>query len=1530
MRRIFIATTLLLVGLLSLSATFLSVAQPSGSLDPEKSISQYLLDVWTTEEGLPQNSINSITQSHDGYLWLGTQEGLVRFDGTRLQVFNRRNNTLNNNNVVTLFDDQDGNLWIGTLGGGLTLYNSGRFTSYTSEDGLSSDYITAVLQDRTGSYWIGTSDAGITRLTNNQISYLSSTDGLGSNSISALHEDHEGNIWIGTLGGGLTRYQDGYLTTFTTQEGLSSPDVTSIIQDVEGTLWIGTRAGGLNAYSNRKFLAYTTKDGLPSNDILSVLVDDAGSIWIGTDHGGLSRLFDGKFTTFSTNDGLAYDIVRSLYQDREGNLWIGTDGGGLNRLRNGIFTSYTTNEGLAHNFTYAIFEDADGSLWIGTDAGVSRLSGDRFTTFTTRNGLSSNFILSVYGTRDGSLWFGTYGAGLNRYQNGRFSTYTIKDGLLSDEIYALFEDSEEVLWIGTRYGLSRYREGQFNTFTTEHGLSSHDITSIAEDNAGRIWAGTFDGGLNVIENDQVVQQYDTDDGLLSNFVLTVYADQEGDVWIGTRDGGLNRYRDGLFTSFTPENGLYDDNVFQLLEDQRGNLWMSCNVGLFRVSKQELNDFANGDKDTFVSIEYNQSDGLRSVEFNGGFQPAGWRSRDGRLWFPSNEGIVVIDPDSGSKNLEPPQIIVERVVADEQVVDLNGAIRLSPGTNKLEFNYVGLTFLAPEKVQYRYQLEGVDEDWVVAGTRREAYYTNLDPGHYTFKVVAGDSDGNWPRKAATVSFYLKSFFYQRPLFQLFGFLCLILLTFLIYRLRIRHLKAHRRELLELVDQNMSTLLEEKVKTEQALRETEKARQESERQKEIAQNARSVIEEQASQLRELDRIKTTFFNNISHEFRTPLTLLIGPLENALTGVYGPANEKMRKQLELMLRNARRLLRLINQLLDLSKLESGKLELNVREHNIVPLLEGVVLSFTAFAEKKNLLLNFTPSSEKVILNYDAASLEKVFFNLLSNAVKFTPAGGKILVSIKEPKAMFSGTHTTVEIRVKDTGIGIPTKELPHIFDRFHQVDGAISHSGEGTGIGLSLVQELVALHEGTIKVLSEPGKGSEFIVTFPKGLERMHPGDISEPWSKQQAPDISCGPMMEMAVFDDDESAEGDGYAGEAPHAPEYELERRTLLVVDDNADVRDYVSASLDATYHVITAKDGRDALEKVSQFLPDLIISDVMMPIMDGYTLCSKLKSHPRLKYIPIILLTARAAHEDRIQGFEAGADDYMPKPFSAREMSVRIKKLLATREQRYELEDLNEELTCENLELREESEQKSELLRIAAHDMKNPLNAIREFAQIIKKELGEDSEVFDPADIIHQSSDQMLHMVTSLLDSEAIEKGLITLNFKPVNINTLAAAIVRRNKHQAEKKGQQLILSISEERCLIEADKDRLFDALDNLVSNAIKYSPKNKAIRVNVRRNRSTIQFEVKDEGPGLTAEDRQNLFKKFQRLSAQPTGGESSSGLGLSIVKQIVELHNGKVWADSKSGEGSSFIIALPTLKGDSKPNPIEEKGQSTTVSL
>jgi PAS domain S-box-containing protein len=776
---------------------------PNFALDPHKTLTQYIHDVWQKGDGLPQLTINAIAQTRDGYIWVATQEGLARFDGVTFTVFDRKKiKEIKHNNIFALYEDKNGIIWIGTAGG-LNRLEEKKFTVYTTIDGLSNDFVRSIHEDRQGNLWIGT-DNGLSLFKNNKFTNYTTKNGLSSNSVISILEDRRGNLWIGT-NKGLNRFQDGKFTRFTTNNGLSDDNVRSIYEDSEENLWIGTFGGGINRFKDGEFTVYNTNAGLSNDFVLVVYGDKMGNLWIGTNE-GLNRFKDGKFTALTAKEGLSDNVVQSICEDREGNLWIGTYSGGLNRLKDGKFITYTTAEGLSADLAFPVYQDRQGSIWIGTyGGGLNRLHEGKFTSYTKKDGLANNNIRSICEDREGSLWISTYGSGIARFKDGKFTCFTTSEGLSENNVRVIYEDSRGRIWIGTYGGgLNRFANGKFIVYNTRNGLSDDFVMIIFEDKKKNLWIGTR-AGLNRF-NDGKFTTYTIKDGLSNNSVFALYEDREGCLWIGTYGGGLNRLKDRKFTSYTTNEGLFDDVVFRILEDGKGNLWMNCNKGIFSVNKKELNDFADGKINSITCISYNEDDGMKSSECSGGSYPAGWKTRDGKLWFPTVKGVTVIDPGNIKINMRPPPVIIEQVIVDGEPMEPGAGIKFPPGKKNFEFHYTGLSFIAPKKVKFKYKLTGYNQKWIDAETRRIAYYTSIPPGHYHFKVIACNNDGVWNETGAVFKFDLKPYFYQTWWFYFSCGLLLVLSGIGFYRLRVKQLKNREKELESLVNQRTLQLAE----------------------------------------------------------------------------------------------------------------------------------------------------------------------------------------------------------------------------------------------------------------------------------------------------------------------------------------------------------------------------------------------------------------------------------------------------------------------------------------------------------------------------------------------------------------------------------------------------------------------------------------------------------------------------------------------------------------------------------------------------
>lgn len=1012
--------------------------QPAIALDPQKAIGQYVLDAWTSADGLPQNSVIAIAQTLDGYLWLGTEGGgLVRFDGVSFTIFDRTNTPeIKNNIVLGLHADKDGSLWIGTLGGGVTRLKDGIFTSVTRNDGLTHDIVRAFFEDREGNLWIATDGGGLNRFRNGKFTSFTTKDGLSNNKVMVVYQDREGNLWIGTYRGGLNKFRDGKFTTFTTKDGLCDDSVWTILEDTQGNLWIGTEKG-LNKLKDGKFASFTKRDGLSSDIIKKVYEDTEGNLWIGTFGGGLNRFKDGKFTSFSVDDGLSNNIVRTIFEDREGSLWIGTDGGGLNRLRDGKFTYFSTRQALSNDLIRAIFEDKHGDLWIGTfGGGLNRIRNGQVTTFTTRQGLANDFVVSIFEDREGNLWVGSYGGGLNRFKDGKFTRFTTRHGLSNDYIFSIIEDKQGALWFSTSGpGLSRLRDGTFTSFVINDGLSN--VYKVHEDRQGSLWMGTS-FGLSVLKNGQLTS-FTKNDGLADNNVRSIYEDNEGSLWIAG-DGGLNRLKQGKFTTFTGKDGLFDGAALAVVEDDGNNLWITSHKGIFRVSRTQLNDFADGSTSSITANAYSVADGLKTNECNFG-SPAAYRTRDGRLWFATVKGVAMIDPNHIKLNTLQPPIAIERVVIDGNGFSPRTSVEVPPGGGKLEFQFTALSFIAPKKVRFKYMLEGFDESWVDAGTNRTATYTNIAPGEYRFRVMACNNDGLWNETGASFAFYLRPHFYQTYWFYTSILAGFVLLGLTLHRLRTRTLERRKTELESLVAARTRDLLET-----------------------------------TRQLEEANRRRADFVSGVSHELKTPLTLIRLYGETLLYG-DGFSLEGRRGFYQIITRESERLTRLVDNVLDFSRIDRGVKRYSFQEGDLASVVGETVDVYARHLKRAGFTVDVDLISDLPEVRFDAASLAEVILNLLDNAAKYCNQSKHISVRLSKET-----DHVVLEI--EDQGIGIPDSEQEKIFEQFYR--GAGSAAKGGYGLGLFLVREIVTAHGGVIEVKSQVGHGSTFRLIFPLSKE------------------------------------------------------------------------------------------------------------------------------------------------------------------------------------------------------------------------------------------------------------------------------------------------------------------------------------------------------------------------------------------------------------------------------------------------------------
>ena len=783
------------------------------ALDPSVPLRQDGAQVWQTESGLPQNTVHAILQTQSGYLWIATEAGLVRFDGEKFSTYTSKNHEEIPSDVIYgLMQDHSGTLWISTSGG-IASYTHGQFHGYpqTSETyttfqdangriwaltangvelfkgGSFEDVVPAtigeasqIIQTNDGALWLAT-DNGLLRAPAGTKAFSS----IGPQvSIRALAVAPNGDVWAGTGTG--VEVCNTRQCRMLHPAGLPNPVYVSTLASVGQSMWVGTDEG-LFQIKRSYAHAYHTQQGLPSDQVNLLYKDHHGALWVGTSR-GMARFAGNHLEALPASSELAGNMALTAYEDREGDLWLGFESNGLGVLRSLTFTNLTVRDGLAGSYLLSVTQGENDSIWAGTNgAGLSRYSHGHFQSLTTEQGLSSNVVLALAQGSGGTLWVGTPD-GFDAVRNHKvIRAYTTADGLPDDFVRSLHVDPQGALWIGSRRGLTRFYKGQFTTFTQLDGLGSNLIGAMLQDQTdGALWIGTLDGLSRYSKGN--FENFTRKNGLSSNIVTALYQDSQNTLWIATKGGGMDRYRDGHFTSISSQSTGLPDSIYAILGDREGYLWLSSTHGIYRVSRAALNRFADGKNRHLSYSVFGASDGMGISECSRGGHPAAWRSPDGRLWFATLKGLAVVNPAHMELDRVPPKVAIEQVSIDDQPVPMRSALEVPPGHSRIEIHYAGLSFVAPRKVHYRYKLIGFDQHWVDAGTQRTAYYTNLAPGRYTFRIIAANQDGLWSEDTAEIRFTVLPQIYQTWWFRVVIVVTLILLVYLIYWLRVRTVRA----------------------------------------------------------------------------------------------------------------------------------------------------------------------------------------------------------------------------------------------------------------------------------------------------------------------------------------------------------------------------------------------------------------------------------------------------------------------------------------------------------------------------------------------------------------------------------------------------------------------------------------------------------------------------------------------------------------------------------------------------------------------
>ncbi|MDP4208748.1 MAG: two-component regulator propeller domain-containing protein [Bacteroidota bacterium] len=1189
---------------------------------------------FTQENGLSNNIVHCVFQDSKGWLWFGTSQGLDRFDGYKFTVFKNDpdyRSSLLGQLVRVIFEDSKKNLWVGMENGGLNRFNRQKetFEHYYVRWGTKKAYgysVNSIAEDKKGLLWIGC-DKGVQVFdptSGKEIRQITLNPGAAAsiyNYVHVLHFDKRGNLWIGTNAGldllncKTNRVQHVSLPLNNRQ----TDEIHDIFEDTDGKLWIGTYNSGLIivdplTMQASNFVVDATNERCST--IRTVFRDRQGLYWIGS-RGGLyvfnknRNSINSIFHDDRELNSLGHNSILDIYQDVKGDIWLGTRGGISHYTREAQFFKHyraLPEQGryLNDNEVYAFWIDPKGDIWVGTERGGINIFDRKTGTFrylmhsdTNPNSISKNCIKAFMDDGTGNLWIGTFMGGIDvmNLQTGRLTHFSHNSekasSLIDNRIWTLFRDSKGQIWTGTFKGLELFNPKTKNFIHYNHISGNQPIFWINEDRQHNLWIGG--------EADMVV--YEPLSGKVKHFQERTRAfcqDSKGRIWIATIDKGLALYNKdkGSLKYYSEKDGIANNQVLCIQQDDDRMLWLSTANGLTRFNPE-----------TGACRLFDRLDGLQNNQFTYG---SSLKTPNGEMLFGGISGFNIFSPREIKDNPyipplvftgfrvfnQPVPVLDSRSAILKECISEAKTVKLLYDQNVITIEFASLNFTQPGKNRYKYRLRGFEEQWNDVGTQHSATYTNLNPGSYVFCLKASNNDNVWNEKGIELKinilppFWL-TWWFKLLVLMLLGAAVSVLVYLLVNKERLKH-----------------QLLFERLRTRK--------------------------------LHELDMMKFRFFTNISHEIRTPLTLIIGPLEKMLNQKL-PENES-RNMLEIMHRNTKQLLTLINQLLDYRKLEAGSLKLELKEGEIVSFVHDIALSFTSISAEKGIEFRVKLPESKIEVWFDADKLEKIINNLLTNAFKFTEKNGTVELCLDAVKDAQEETieegeaHTTVvELVVSDTGLGIPEKNIHKVFTRFFQGDNTQNQTG--TGIGLALVKELVKLHNGYIYVSSEPGKGTKFTVRLPFETD-----------AKVLPTSASYQDINEVAT-----------------HAEDVEINtldtdsRNILLIVEDNADVRYFIRSHFEIHYQVHEATDGKEGWQLALKLIPDIIISDVLMPVLNGKELCKKLKKDDRTSHIPVILLTALNSRNSEIEGLETGADDYITKPFDPVILETKVENLLSLR-----------------------------------------------------------------------------------------------------------------------------------------------------------------------------------------------------------------------------------------------------------------------------
>ncbi len=800
--------------------SLLLIPRAAPALDPQVPVNHYTFRMWKVDDGLPQSSVQVMVQGPRGYLWLGTQEGLARFDGVRFTTFHRGSlPAIPGNNVTALAVGRDEAIWVGMRAAGLVRMGADGTAERIGGPGAETAtlLVRSLLEDSSGTFWVGTRDRGLFRLDPEHPGHMEPVDGLANTRVLDLLEDRDGRIWVATESRGIALLEGSSLRWLRAPGDIPSDVVWCLLEDHDGAVWAGTFGAGLVRIGPDGTRVLTVSDGLASDKVTSLLQDSDGNLWVGHGDRGLTRLRDGRVTGRSDRTLLEEATVLSLFEDHEGNLWVGTQRKGLVRLKDSLFTVWNGSRGLDTPMTRVVMEDREGTVWVGTSGGgLYRIGGPggRASRAVRIPRLDGSDVFALHQSPDGALWVGTYTSGLVRFDGDRVTRWTMEDGLPANTVFSVEDDGAGGIWAGTYGGgLAHLRDGEVDTvISTDEGLPSNLVRDLHLAGDGTLWVATSSGGVVTLRDGVVVRPRPTRP-LAQTTVLAIQDDEDGTLWFGTAGKGLCMLAGDLFGCVTTAEGLHDDMVYTVLDDLAGNLWMSCNHGIFGVEKIRTRAVVEGGLRHVLPLVFGRSDGMPTDECNGGSQPSGWRAEDGRLWFPTPEGVVALRlPELGTQRFTI-AVMVETVRLDGTPMPASGRIVISPGSHLLEVDYTAITLTSPEKVRFQYRLHGLNSRWTDAGTRRTAYFDHLPPGRYQFQVRGGIA-GRWGDPSMSLDLLVQPRLVERLSFWISAGLLAVLLVAAVAFSRIRSHQRRERELEERIAEATRELRTAKEQLEEA--------------------------------------------------------------------------------------------------------------------------------------------------------------------------------------------------------------------------------------------------------------------------------------------------------------------------------------------------------------------------------------------------------------------------------------------------------------------------------------------------------------------------------------------------------------------------------------------------------------------------------------------------------------------------------------------------------------------------------------------